>query len=148
MDGDFDVPSLEWLVFKVRVSSIELPAFPNLRVFATTELFASDIEMLSLSSPHLKVLEFIMCFDVDTVQEYDWMLSALSKFKLEYLGVYAESQIRLQEIKEDCPNLKVLVLDGNENVSSHLRRSAAANNIFFEKSDLILNYAYPKHMLF
>jgi hypothetical protein len=151
MDEDFSIPSLEWLVFKVRDSSLAfymLPDFANLQVLATNSLFAQEIESLSYSSPHLKVLEFVMCFDVETVQEYERMLAALSDLKLEYLGVYFERQIQLQEIKDICPELKVLVLDGDEDVSTELRSFAEQKNIYFEDSDLILNYAYPKHQLF
>ena len=144
--GELSVPSLEWLVIKVRDSWMTLPTFPNLQVLAVNTLFAEDIENIATQSPLLKVFEFVLHYE--TTEEYVRTLVALSNLKLEYLGVYCERQIRLQGIKNVCHNLKVLVLDGDQEVTSSLRKRAAKKNIYFENSDLIMNYAYPRHNLF
>lgn len=143
--GTLQGKTLEWLVMKVRDSWMTVPMIENLQVLSVNTLFTDDVETIALHSPLLRVFEFGLYYVPD---EYVRVLVALSNIKLEYLGVYCESQLRLQGIKNVCHSLKVLVLDGEQPISENLRSSAAKKNIYFENSEVILKYAYPRHHLF
>jgi hypothetical protein len=145
--GDLEGLPLEWLVLKVRDSWTPMPAFPNLRVLAVNTLFLDDIELVARQSPLLKVFEFGIYYE--TISEYVGILLALSTFaELEYLGVFGEKQIHLRGIKDVCGRLKLLILDGEEDISPELRASAKERDIWFDDSSLVMNAAYPRAHLF
>jgi len=141
------LPLIEWLVLKVRNYWVPMSPLARLRVLCVSTLFVEDVQSISANSPLLNVFEFGLYHE--TAQEKDFVLAALSTLTfLEWVGVYCDHQTELQGIKDACSRLKMLVLDGEEFVPTEMRVAAAKRNIFFDNSDMILNFARPDHSLF
>lgn len=132
------------ITVRARYTLMRLPVLPYILMLSVGGLSIQMVKELVETSPDLSVLHFFL-LNCGTPEDRDALLAVLSTSKLEYLGICCDSQLQLIPIKDVCPKLKVLVLEGTEQVTEELRLDATPKNIFFEESITILSKAAEEY---